>query len=124
MLDDCPGAIAKMRESLAVLRELEDELGMAEWLEYQAQIAALDNNPPRAARLHGAAAAVRKELGAPLAPSEAANLERNVESARQALGDGWNEPWEAGTRLTLDRAIAYALAGEEIPEPVSPDGGS
>jgi predicted ATPase/class 3 adenylate cyclase len=119
MLGECPVAATWMGESLTVLRELDDELGMAEWLEYQAQIAAIDGKAERAARLHGAAAGVRKELGALLAPAEEATLEGNVASARESLGGGWQEHWDAGTRTTLGQAIAYALEGEEVPASAS-----
>ena len=68
----------------------------------------------RAARLCGAAAALRVAIGAPLHPTERADYERTVAALRVALGDAaYEAAWAQGQALTLEQAIALAL--EEPP---------
>ena len=72
---------------------------------------ALDRGQPeRAARLFGAAVALRETVGAPLAANERADQERYVALVRVALGDeAFTTAWEAGRGLSLDGAIVEAL---------------
>lgn len=103
------------RESLTLFRELDHKLGIAEWLENAARIAGYSGRAKQAALLHGAADALRSELGAPLAPGDAAVHERDLAPARQALGACWQETWERGRALGVEEAIDLALA---TPTPV------
>lgn len=68
----------------------------------------------RAARLLGAASALRDLLGAPPRPRWRPDLERAVAAARVALGEeAWAAAFAAGQALTLEEAIAEAL-GEDV----------
>ena len=60
--------MAFMAESLALRREMGERLGIAECLEELAAVAAGSGEPARAARLLGAAEAIRMAIGAPLPP--------------------------------------------------------
>jgi predicted ATPase/uncharacterized protein HemY len=102
---------ARFDESLRIYRDLEHRLGMAEWLENQARVMAFRDRPERAARLHGAAHALRQSLGVPLSPSDARVHDRDLAPARSALGDRWEEEWEAGTTMTVDQGVTLALEG-------------
>jgi predicted ATPase/DNA-binding SARP family transcriptional activator len=63
-----------------------------------------------AARLWGAAEALREELRAVLPPNEREEYERLVSQAREALGEeAFAAAWEAGRAMTWEEAIAYAL---------------
>jgi predicted ATPase len=100
-------------ESLKVFEQLGHKRGIARLLECFACSAAAQCRPERSLRLAGAAAALRHGLGAPLTPADQHSLEKKIEPARQALGQGpgtaaWLEGWE----LPLDQAIAAALAPE------------
>jgi hypothetical protein len=65
----------------------------------------------RAAWLYGAAAGLRTALGAPLLPAERALHKRAVADARAALGDdAFAAAWERGQALSLEQAIAEAIA--------------
>jgi hypothetical protein len=84
-------------------------LSLALSFEAFAHLAARDD-PDRAARLWGAAEALRERLGAPLPPNDRAEYERDVAAVRQALGaERFAIAWVAGRSLTEEQAIAYAL---------------
>jgi hypothetical protein len=66
--------------------------------------------PEHAARLFGAAAALRVAIGAPLPPSEHATYDRAVATARSVLGDAaFDIASAAGQSMTLEQATALAL---------------
>jgi tetratricopeptide (TPR) repeat protein len=79
-------------------------------LEGLAGVAAAQEQPERAARLFGAAEALREVIGEPLAPAYRAAHERDVAAVRALLGDATFEAaWAEGRSMTLEQAIAYAL---------------
>jgi hypothetical protein len=81
-------------------------------------IAGVGGQGEQAARLLGAAAAVRERLGAPQPPDDRQEVERLVAAARQALGvPAWTAAFTAGTALSLEAAVAEALG--EPPPPLT-----
>jgi hypothetical protein len=87
------------------------KLGIAEPLESLARLAVQGREWDRAARLWGAAAALREALGAPRAPNRRAEGERELGAARAALGESaFAASWAEGQALSLEQAIADALA--------------
>ena len=69
----------------------------------------------RAARLFGAAHALHMSTGAPAPPLDMADYRRTEADARASLGDApFAEAWATGAAMTLDEAIAYVLAADEI----------
>ncbi len=69
--------------------------------------------PESAARLLGAAEAVRQAIGARLPPVERADYEATVQATRAALGDeAFAAARAAGLALTLEQVVAEALADE------------
>jgi tetratricopeptide (TPR) repeat protein len=71
---------------------------------------AAQRQPARAARLFGAAEALRETIGAPLPPINRADYERDVAAARAQLHeDAFAAAWAAGRAMTLEQAIAEAL---------------
>jgi tetratricopeptide (TPR) repeat protein len=103
------------REALTLTWEQGDSRRSAEGLEELAATAGVAGQGVRAARLWGAAAAVREILGAPQPLIERADTEEAVAPARTALGE---EPWAAafaaGRTLTLEEAVAEALEESSI----------
>jgi hypothetical protein len=92
-----------------MFRQLGKKLRIALSSEAFAHLAARED-AERAARLWGAAEALRERLGAPLPPNERAEYEREVAAVRQALGaEGFAVAWAAGRSLTEEQAGAYAL---------------
>jgi len=100
-------------ESMKLFQELGQKRGMARLLDCLACSAALQSKPERALRLAGAAAAMRRVLGAPLPLAEQARLEKTLDLARRSVPpaiaaaswmDGWTTP--------ADNVIQDALACE------------
>jgi hypothetical protein len=113
---DYAAARSLHEEGLAIFRELGDKGGIAQSLESLAGLAAVwGRGLERAARLWGAAAALREAIGAPLPPSEREKYEREVGAARAALGEeAFASAWAEGEAMTLEQAIAYALEDEQV----------
>jgi predicted ATPase/class 3 adenylate cyclase len=97
------------RESLELSRELGDKLIVAESLEGLACSAARGDEG-RAARLSGAAGALREAVGYHQAPRERALREPFLGAARSRLGEArWEAALAEGRAMTFDDAVAYAL---------------
>jgi adenylate cyclase len=103
-------ARALLEESLKIHRELRDGRMLAEVIEDFAWLAALELQPERTVALAAAAASLRVDVGAPLAPADQAKLDEVVASARQELGEMDAATWKVGAAMTLDQAIACALS--------------
>jgi hypothetical protein len=97
-------------ESLKAFRDLAHKRGVARLLECFACVSAAQSQPERSLRLAGAAAALRKAIGAPLTSQEQAKLEANLRPARAALGDAagtkvWLEGWASPMEKAVDEAL-------------------
>jgi predicted ATPase/class 3 adenylate cyclase len=99
--DDAEGAVALCRESLAICRSLEHWRGIACALTVPAYAAAAQNQMERAARLLGAADALRQQLGFPQNAYERADYELWGATIRQTMAaaafaavyaEGWADP--------------------------------
>ncbi|HEY8743065.1 MAG TPA: tetratricopeptide repeat protein [Chloroflexota bacterium] len=105
-------AEALFRQSLQAWRELGNSRGAALCLTGLAGFAATEKQAARAARLFGAAEAIREASGAVLEPPDRVLYDRNVAATRVALGkQGSRTLWVEGRAMALEDAIAYALAG-------------
>jgi hypothetical protein len=84
---------------------------MAACLDGLAGVHAVGGDTQRAARLLGAADALRESIGEPVQPTDRADHERFVAAARDRLdADTFAAAHTAGTRLAIDEAIGLALA--------------
>ncbi len=98
-------------ESLELHQALGDQHGIAEVLEGLANLAAADD-PPRAARLWGAAEAIREAIGTPLVLEPLRRHERDIASLREAFSeDAFTAAWTAGRELSLPEAFSFAREG-------------
>jgi hypothetical protein len=103
-------AVVQIGETVALFRELGEKLGSAQGLERLGGIAA-SAAPQRAARLLGAAEALREALGAPRPTYDRADYDRVVECVRAAVREPvFATAWAEGRTMTLEQAIEYALA--------------
>jgi tetratricopeptide (TPR) repeat protein len=85
--------------------------GLDRCFDGQADILAERGEAARAARLHGAAEALRETSGGSVPPFERPDYERGVERVRGSLGeDAFAAAWEAGRALPTEEAVAEALA--------------
>jgi hypothetical protein len=68
------------------------------------------SQPEKAARVFGAAEALREAIGAPVPPVERPDYDRAVAAARARLGEvAFSSGWAEGRAMTLEQAMSYAL---------------
>lgn len=116
---NCPAAHLMYRESLKIFQELNHKRGIARLLECFACSAATQLQAERSLRLAGAAAALRQNIGAPLAPAEQSKLEAILDPARKALTNtAGATAWLEGWAMPVENAIEEVLT----PEVESPSG--
>jgi len=98
-----------LAQGLTISQTLGDQASIAWCLAGLGSVAALDEEPERAARLWGAAEALRQTIGCRPAPAARATYERLLAEARAQLGDAaFDTAWAEGQALSLDQALAEA----------------
>ncbi len=103
-------AAAHFFESLAIWRQIGNKHGILECLEGLGAVAGGLGEPERAARLLGAAAALRKSRIVPVPPVERADLERAITAARARLSEAaFVATWAQGQAIPIEQAVAEAL---------------
>jgi DNA-binding CsgD family transcriptional regulator len=101
---------AYFTESLELRQALGNTLGIAECLEGFAALASAAGRPRRAARLYGAAQALRETTGAPLVETDRAEHEHQVGLIRKRLGaHTFATEWAAGRATSPEDAARFAL---------------
>ena len=117
----------RLAESLDIRRDSGDLGGIAWCLEKLAEAACLEGWPQRAARLFGAAAALRARLNAAMDGADLPHYERQLAAVRGRLApDAFAAAWAEGSGLTVEQAIGEALskppaAGEPLPPGATAD---
>jgi hypothetical protein len=95
-----------LQDALARYRALGDQDGLAHCLEGLAAVAALQGRPAYAARLAGAAEALRERVGAVLSPSDRSRHERRLAPARAALDEAaFARAWQQGRSTPLEELV-------------------
>lgn len=108
--DDARQAQVCMRESLALFRDLGSKIDICLCIEGLGAVAGMRGEAARAARLFGAAQALREAMNIDYAPLTERHYARHREAARARIGDSaWSAAWEEGHTLSLDQAIDKAL---------------
>ena len=109
-LGDRAVARAHLAEALGTARAFGDQTVTARSFELLARLATVAGQPTRAARLAGAAAALRARMGAPMSDDEAELLERDLARVQRALGpERYRAAQAAGAALAPEEAVAEAL---------------
>jgi predicted ATPase/class 3 adenylate cyclase/DNA-binding CsgD family transcriptional regulator len=99
-------------EALGIATRTSGYLRVTDTLECLARLATDDGNHPYAARLLGAAAAIRQRTGEGRLPMYQVDYDASVTVVRDALGqNGFDAAWAAGAGLSTEEAIAYAQRG-------------
>ncbi len=130
---DFAASRAYYEQSLEIKREIGNRQGIAESLEVLASLTFDSNNDvaaplgtataaintesrvQRAARIWGAAQALREEIGAPQSPGEQAEQEGRIATARETLGeDAFAAAWTEGRAMTTEQAVEYALSTSQF----------
>jgi predicted ATPase/DNA-binding SARP family transcriptional activator/DNA-binding CsgD family transcriptional regulator len=113
---------ALSQESLALLQKAEDRQHIPDCLEIMAGAAGAQGLAQRAARLWGAAEAMREVIGVPLQPEDRKLLDPFLATARSSLGEvAWQTTLAEGRAMMPEQAIEYALSAEGavLPPPVA-----
>ena len=117
-VDGDPAAISLLRRSLELHSELRDRWRMSSLLEDLGAIALAQGNAPQAARLLGAAEAIREAIGTVIAPCERLQHNQTTKAVRTALGD---EAFDAALRQGQLASMDELTADLPPPEPSSPE---
>jgi len=98
-------------ESLQIFARPGNRMGVAFCLEGLAAAAGMDGQTERAAKLLGAAEALREEIHAPIQASNRVHYERMIALGRGAVEEEqFRQWWTFGRRLSYEAAVAEALA--------------
>jgi predicted ATPase len=107
---DPAGAQALHREALAIYRSRDHREGVTWSLERLGVVEARHGDPGEAARLMGAAAAARQEMGTPLARPDQADWDQAAAALRAALEpEALEAAWAQAQALPVEAVIAEAL---------------
>ncbi len=108
-------AAALFTECLAVAQAIADSRRLAECLEGFGELAAKAGRVERAARLLGAAQALRDANGSVVEPVDRPIHVRSIAAARQALGDpAFTAAWDTGRATPLEQMIDEALTASVL----------
>ena len=108
---DAALATTHFTEALQWFRRFRWLAGVSWCLAGLAGVAALNEEPERAAWLWAAAEALRQSIGTREAPASRATRERLIAQAREQLGEAaFAAAWEKGQAASTEQAIAEALA--------------
>jgi hypothetical protein len=103
-------AEAMYRETLPEWQRIGHRAAIAHQLECLATIAKVREQGGRAARLFGAAEALRERINIPMTPSERQEYDREIANLRAGMDEGaFTSTWAEGRAMTMDQAINYAL---------------
>jgi predicted ATPase/transcriptional regulator with XRE-family HTH domain len=98
------------RESLALARRFGFTFDVFICLEGMARVEALQGRPQQSARLLGASAAHREDIGTPLTPITRADYDHAANAARRELGEeAFEAAWAEGHAMPLDVIISEAI---------------
>jgi ATP/maltotriose-dependent transcriptional regulator MalT len=113
------------REALIMTVQLGDTRGTTYVLETLACIASAHGRASEAARLFGAAQALRQPIGEFLAAPLRMDRELGMAAARIRIGDAAFEgAWAEGWAMSMDQAVVYARSMDSRPKPKSEETGA
>jgi predicted ATPase/class 3 adenylate cyclase len=114
MVGDLDAARGYLREALEMYARARDTMSISMALTSLALVANDEGHHERAARLVGAAARIRDELGGGIPPELAARWGDPEEEARRALGEEvYRRARAEGYAMDTQAAVAYALSNDE-----------
>jgi DNA-binding CsgD family transcriptional regulator len=112
ILGDLPAARAALEQGLPVIVDIGDRFAIPSGLSGMAGLAAKSGRPRLALRLAGAAAAYEEVNQTHLPDPLRALLEEWLAPARRAVGGAAARLFAEGRRMTLENAVAQAMADE------------
>lgn len=109
-------AEAAYRETILHWKRLGHRAAIAHQLESFAFIAEARQDNQRAARLYGAAEALRQVIGIDMTPAEKVEYGGQVARLRAGLDEKvFSAAWAEGRLMTMEQAVTYALEGKTGP---------
>ena len=102
---DNQAAYTALTEALQLAWAVGPRLLVAAALEGVANVVVAQQQAELAARLLGAAGALRAEMGTPVRPVDQATVELALADARSTLGDAFTAVWEEAQALQLERIL-------------------
>jgi tetratricopeptide (TPR) repeat protein len=97
------------QEAITEARQLHYFFKIPECLEGLGKIAVTQNDLERAARLFGAAEAMREKMGTPIPPVMRGDYDAHVALLRENMGTAFELSWHEGQAMTLEQSIDYAV---------------
>ncbi|MGQ0548180.1 MAG: ATP-binding protein [Armatimonadota bacterium] len=114
--NDLAEASSLLKSSLRESQAIGQKPGILRCLLEVAQLALQESQQTHAARLLGAAEALRETLGIVMAPANRAEYERDVSNLRVGLGEeAMAQAWAEGRAMTINEAVSYALQDAHRP---------
>jgi tetratricopeptide (TPR) repeat protein len=111
---DRAGAMEAYRQTMPKWKDLGHQAAIAHQLECFAFIARAEKQMRRAARLLGAAEALREMIGSPMTSFERAECDHELADLRAHMDEiDLANAWTEGRSMTMEEAIAYALETAE-----------
>jgi predicted ATPase/DNA-binding SARP family transcriptional activator/DNA-binding CsgD family transcriptional regulator len=105
-------------DNLVLCREIDDKLVASESMDGLACYAASGGEAQRAARLFGAAQALREAVGYQQPPRERSLREPYLTVARSCSDEAaWKTAFAEGQAMSFEEAVEYALSAEELGSP-------
>jgi predicted ATPase len=112
---DLHAAARFCKDSLELFRDTGSKWAIADVLEILAAVASAMGDAEEAAKLFGAAEALRESLKTPLPPAEKETYEMRVLETRRKLdGSAFAVAWSWGRAMTLEEALDHALTSEPL----------
>ena len=103
-------ALHMYRETILEWQRLGHRAALAHQLECFAFIAKAQEQPERAAKLFGAAEALREKINIAMTPQERIQYDREIADLRSNMDEkSFAAHWADGHRMTIDRIIKFAL---------------
>jgi predicted ATPase/DNA-binding XRE family transcriptional regulator len=113
-MERCGEATDLYRQSLLTFIELGGTLGISEGVMGLAMVASCQGDGELSAVLHGAAEAMREEIGTPIPPFVRPIRDSYLQQARSLLNEAeWQAAWDRGAGMPHDEAVSLAL-GEQV----------
>lgn len=111
---DFVGAVAAYREGIALAKENEAWISSIECLEGLAAVAVAQGLPEHATRMLAVTQESRRVINFPIEPAQQRAYQGVMRAVREALSEEtFRTVWEAGKALSLEEAVAEALAVAE-----------
>ena len=107
-------AVELFKESINRNQKLGNKAILAELMEGIAGVAGAYGRALRAARLYGAAEALREAISVPVPAGDRPRYERHIAVACSVIDrETWEKAWAEGKNVALEQAVEYALSEEE-----------